>query len=43
MAALVVDREVMGKVVEIYISPTAGTDPYAVPEAVLEAGRGILA
>lgn len=32
----------MSKVVDIYISPTAGTDLRSVPEAVLEAGRGIV-
>jgi MOSC domain-containing protein YiiM len=32
----------MARVVDIYVAPTAGTALHAVPEAVLEAGRGIV-
>jgi MOSC domain-containing protein YiiM len=32
----------MARVIEIYIAPAAGTELQSVPEAVLEAGRGIV-
>jgi MOSC domain-containing protein YiiM len=32
----------MTRVVEIYVAPSAGAELHAVPEAVLEAGRGIV-